>query len=578
MNNLNEINNIFNELEFSKINISNTNDSKWGDYQTNVAMIYFKKVKDQLSLKNPKEFGNYLIEKIKKSNNDNISNIEIAGPGFINITLSDNYLIKFIDKIIESNQPQFNIPKPKKIIVDYSSPNVAKEMHVGHLRSTIIGDVIGNFYDLLENEVIRINHIGDWGTQFGMLIAFIKHNQINLDESELNITDLHKWYKESKQYFDSDSSFNKKAHQDVVSLQKGNEEHLKIWKKICKISESSYQEVYRRLNISPNLKIYGESFYNKYLEDLVEDLDNKNLLKDDNGAKLLFVDKKNPPLIVKKSDGGFGYDATDLAALKYRIKELKADKIIYVTDSGQNLHFKLLFKAAKLAGWINDQDLNHVSFGVVLGEDGKRIKSRSGESIKLTDLLDEAKNIYIENNQKRKEDNTCRINSKSLENISKLIGWNAVKYADLKHNRNNDYQFDYQKMLDTKGDTLVYQLYSWVRLKNLFRKTEFDINQIKEFNIVFSKIDFEYKTERNLILHLTQFDEIIKKVSDTLLPNYLCEYIYQMSIKINEFWRDCKVLNNENEKSRLKICLASKITMKRCFDLLSIPIDQIERL
>ena len=413
-----------------------------------------------------------ILESIVESKGltNNISNIEIAGPGFINITLSDNYLIKFIDKIIESNQPQFNIPKPKKIIVDYSSPNVAKEMHVGHLRSTIIGDVIGNFYDLLENDVIRINHIGDWGTQFGMLIAFIKHNQINLDESELNITDLHKWYKESKQLFDSDLNFNKRAHQDVVCLQKGSKEHLNIWKNICKISELSYQEVYKRLNISTNLEICGESFYNKYLEDLVEDLDNKHLLKDDNGAKLLFVDKKNPPLIVKKSDGGFGYDATDLAALKYRIKELKADKIIYVTDSGQNLHFELLFKAAKLAGWIDGQDLNHVSFGVVLGEDGKRIKSRSGESIKLIDLLDEAKNIYIENNQKRKEDNTCRINSENLENISKIIGWNAVKYADLKHNRNNDYQFDYQKMLDTKGDTLVYQLYSWVRLKNLTRR------------------------------------------------------------------------------------------------------------
>jgi arginyl-tRNA synthetase len=577
MNNLKEITNIFNNLELNNdIVITKTIDPKWGDYQTNIAMMYFKEVKQKLNLKNPKEFGNYIIEQM--NDNINISKMEIAGPGFINITLSDSYLVNFINKIIEGNQPIFNkIDDNQKVLVDYSSPNIAKEMHVGHLRSTIIGDVIGNFFQLKGYQVERINHIGDWGTQFGMLIAYIQNNNINLEDSKLSISDLHIWYKESKKIFDSNAEFNKLAHQNVVKLQRGSKEHLNIWKKICLISESSYQEIYHRLNISEDLKIYGESFYNNMLEDLVTELKSKNLLIFENGAELFFVDEKSPPLIVKKSDGGFGYDATDLAAVKYRIEKMNADKIIYVTDSGQSLHFEMLFKAAKLAGWVKDDLKNkliHVPFGVVLGEDGKKIKSRSGTSVKLTELLDEANKIYLQNNMDRKKEDKCMIKDESIEKISKIIGWNAVKYSDLKHNRNNNYQFDYQKMLDFKGDTLIYQLYAWVRLCNLFRKTNYSLEAIKN-------ADFNLNnniTERNLLIHLTQFDEVCEKVLESLLPNYLCEYIYQLSIKINDFWRDCHVIGDINELSRLKLCLGTKIVMKSCFNLLKISVDQIERL
>tara|TARA_B100001248_G_C27382692_1_gene457897 strand:- start:62 stop:1801 length:1740 start_codon:yes stop_codon:yes gene_type:complete len=579
MNNLDELSNVFKQLNFDNIIISKTNDSKWGDYQTNLAMTYFKTVKQKLNLKNPREFGSYIISNV--NNNENVSKMELAGPGFINITLSDKYLTKFVDKIVEINQPLYSkIETKKKVIIDYSSPNVAKEMHVGHLRSTIIGDVIGNFYQMKGYQVERINHIGDWGTQFGMLIAFIQDQNINLKDDNIGISNLHKWYKESKIKFDNDINFNKKAHQNVVELQSGNLEHLEIWKRICKISESSYQKVYHRLNISQDLKIFGESFYNNMLKDVLLDLKKKEILiQDDNGAELLFVDDNKPPLIVKKSDGGYGYDTTDLAAMKYRLFNLKADKIIYVTDSGQSLHFNLLFKAAEKANWLNGQELIHVPFGIVLGEDGKRIKSRSGDSIKLTDLLDEAYKIYLKNNLERKENETCLIEDKSIEHISKLIGWNAVKYADLRHNRNNDYQFDYEKMLDFKGDTLIYQLYSWVRINNLFKKTKYSIQEIKNTNFNFSKeVNQQYLSERNLVLHISQFDEILNKVTESLLPNYLCEYIYQMSMKINDFWRDCYVLDDKNELCRLKLCLACKIVIQTCFNLLKIPVEKIERL
>jgi arginyl-tRNA synthetase len=579
MNNIQEINNIFKGLDFEKINISKTSDSKWGDYQTNLAMMYFKKVKQRLGLKNPREFGNYIINQV--NNNINVSKMELAGPGFINITLSDKYLENFINLITKLNQPIFNkIDHEKKVIIDYSSPNVAKEMHVGHLRSTIIGDVIGNFYQLKGYQVERINHIGDWGTQFGMLIAYIQDKNIDLNDNYLGISNLHKWYKESKIKFDNDINFNKKAHQNVVDLQSGNLEHLKIWKRICQISESSYQKIYTRLNVSSDLKIFGESFYNNMLEDIVSDLYEKGLLKnEENEAKLLFIDDDKPPLIVKKSDGGFGYDATDLAALKYRLFNLDANKIIYVTDSGQSLHFELLFKAAEKAGWLKDQELVHVPFGIVLGDDGKRIKSRSGDSIKLTELLDEASKIYLKNNLDRKENDSCLIKDESIEYISKLIGWNAVKYADLRHNRNNDYQFDYHKMLDFKGDTLIYQLYSWVRINNLFKKTKYTLENIKITKFIFSiEVHQQYLTERSLVIHLSQFDEILDKIIESLLPNYLCEYIYQLSMKINDFWRDCPVIDDKNELTRLKLCLACKIVMETCFNLLKIPVEEIERL
>ena len=716
MNNIELLNEIFNTYLLNLLNLLNSDishnvlktsnhispstDLKWGDYQTNIAMRFFKKT----NAKNPKDFGNQIIKDLQNQSfkdlqnqsltdfNNLIEELNIAGPGFINIRLKDKYLTQLIDKIVEHEKPILSDNyKKQKIVIDYSSPNIAKEMHVGHLRSTIIGDVLGNVLEYRKHTVTRINHIGDWGTQFGMLIAYLE--KMDYDEN-LSISDLHVWYKESKKVFDLDSEFNKIAHQRVVDLQCGDVECLKKWKKICEISSNNYQDIYKRLNISKELKECGESFYNKFLPEIVEELENKNLLiskvgdgteiskvgdgteiskvgdgteiskvgdgteiskvgdgteiskvgygteiskvgdgteiskvgdgteiskvgdgteiskvgdgteiskvgdsnKVTNSAKLMFVKKNKPPLIIKKGDGGYGYDTTDMAALKYRTQELKAEKIIYVTDSGQSLHFELLFEAGKKAEWLNNTQLEHVSFGVVLGDDGKKIKSRSGETIKLTDVLDQGYKTFLEENIKRKQElnklnklsklnklNKCFIEDDEMVKCAQIIGWSAIKYADLRQNRINNYQFDYKKMLDNTGDTIVYQLYAWVRIKNLFRKTSIKLSELKESEYVLHKTDLtSYNTERELALHLTQFDEVLIKVEDTLYPNYLCEYMYKLASKFNHFWRDCRVLNKshgiELERSRLKICFATQIIMKACFNILSIPADEIKRL
>ncbi|VVU94700.1 tRNA synthetases class I (R) [seawater metagenome] len=585
MNNLDLLNDIFNQSllgimqEKFKLEtnvISQSTNLKWGDYQSNIAMKLFKKNNS----KNPREFSQTIIDNLTLQKINYIQDISIAGPGFINIKLSDTYLEESIDVIIENNKPIIseNIVK-HKIIVDYSSPNIAKEMHVGHLRSTIIGDVISNIFEYKGNTVERINHIGDWGTQFGMLIAYLKDINCDIKNKNLTISDLHNWYKESKSKFDSDTEFNDRAHKAVVKLQQNDSNYIDIWNTICKISSKSYQEIYQRLNISSKLKICGESFYNDKLNDVIQELTCLNLLQDENGAKLLFPFSNKPPLIIKKTDGGIGYDATDMTALKYRVEELKADKIIYVTDSGQGLHFELLFEGGRKAGWLEETHVEHVSFGVVLGEDGKRIKSRSGDSVKLTDLLDESYKTFLAENRKRKEeDNSCLIEDENMDKIAKIIGWSAVKYADLKQNRINNYIFDYNKMLDTKGDTIVYQLYVWVRIKNIFRKTLIDENILSSHKYKLNNTDKGYKSERELILHITQFDETLLDIEKNLLPNYLCDYMYKLANKFNQFWRDCRVIGSSNEINRLKVCKACQIIMQECFNILSIPANSVNKL
>ena len=292
----------------------------------------------------------------------------------------------------------------------------------------------------------------------------------------------------------------------------------------------------------------------------------------------LFVKKKKPPLIIRKGDGGYGYDTTDMAALKYRIEKLESDRIIYVTDSGQILHFQLLFEAGKKAGWLKNTKLDHVTFGVVQGENGKRIKSRSGESIKLGDILDSAYHKYYQDNLQRSLDKTNEysIPTEDLERISKIISWSALKYADLKQNRINDYQFDFDKMLDNKGDTIVYQLYVWVRIKNIFKKAN---KNIDDNNYILNKDNItEYSSERELAVHLTQFDEALLSFEKNLLPNFLCEYMYKLAIKFNQFWRDCQVIGNKFELDRLKLCYATLVVMENCFNILGIPAKEINQL
>lgn len=542
-----------------------SSSNEYGDYQTNFALKNFKQFRCVLDLKKPIDFANLVAE---KCNNDESSikhlfeSVTTSVPGFINFKLSDKYILA------KTKGKYSTQTKDCHTIIDYSSPNIAKEMHVGHLRSTIIGDVIGNLLEVNGENVSRINHIGDWGTQFGMLIQYIKHMNIDINDPDINLSELHKWYKDSKKIFDSDDKFNKEAHNRVVELQSGDKYCLDIWKKLCIISESSYNSIYKKLNVSDNLKVMGESFYNEQLPDIVTELTNKNLLIEDEGAKIMFPIEGKPPLIIQKSDGGYGYDTTDLAAIKYRIQKLNANKIIYVTDLGQSLHFQLIFKAAEMAGWTKNIKLEHVGFGVVLGEDGKRIKSRSGDSIKLNDLIEEADTKFYTENYNRLQEGSGKMQEEDIEYLSKIIGSAAIKYADLRQNRLNNYQFSYEKMLDHKGDTIIYQLYSWVRILGVLSNKNIDIDTIK--------IDNEL--DRKILIHILQFDEYIERCANNLMPNIICEYLYTLSNYVNEYWNKYKILGSDNEGYRLALLFIVKQYMHKCFSLLGIDANKVLKL
>jgi arginyl-tRNA synthetase len=534
-----------------------------GDYQTNIALRYFKDVKSKYNFKKPTEFAELIVsELITSDSNGYFKDIKCSNPGFINFILSDKLIVSLAMSISNPFNEKINT------IVDYSSPNIAKEMHVGHLRSTIIGDVISNILQYKGNNVMRVNHIGDWGTQFGMLIEFIIYKGIDINDHNINLSDLHCWYKESRTLFNNNEEFNTNAHKRVVELQSGNKTCLETWKKLCEISESSYNEIYSSLNVSNNLKIMGESFYNSMLDDIVKDLESKGLLIEDDGAKIMFPIKGKPPLIVRKSDGGYGYDTTDLAAIKHRIYNMNANKIIYVTDSGQSLHFQLIFEAARIAGWATNVILKHVDFGVVLGEDGKRIKSRSGESIKLKELIDEADNKFYLENERRLESGNGYFDKSEIKTISKIIGTSAIKYADLRQNRQNNYIFSYDKMLEHKGDTIIYILYSWVRINNLLAKNSHNLEYI----------DINNNLDRDILLHLASFNDIIYRVCDNLLPNLICEYLYSLGNKVNEYWNQYRVLGSEEQEQRLALLCLIKIYMLKCFDLLGIDALKINKL
>ena len=568
MNNCDVLKNLFitlkilKDIDSNQVEISQSSTHSKADYQTNIALKTFRLKRQKLNLKKPIEYAELIVKEFKDYNHSIIQDITCSIPGFINIKLTDKFLLD--RAVLEKHE----ISDKPLTILDYSSPNIAKEMHVGHLRSTIIGDVISNILEEFGENVTRINHIGDWGTQFGMLIQYIMNNNIDINDSNISLSNLHVWYKDSKKIFDKDTDFNLESHKRVVELQSGEDKCVRIWKKLCEISQSSYNNIYNRLGISSELKIMGESFYNKYLDSVVNELEEKGLIIEENGAKLMFPIEGKIPLIVKKSDGGYGYDTTDLAAIRYRTQVLKAKKIIYVTDSGQSLHFELIFAAAKKCGWANDVILKHVGFGIVLGEDGKRIKSRSGESVRLSELISEADSKFYDSNLKRLKSENCQINVHDLSELSKIIGSSAIKYADLKQNRINNYQFSYEKMLDHKGDTIIYQLYSWVRISNIFKKTKKSVGNLKIIN----------ELDRDIILHLTQYNEVIKQASDTLLPNLICEYLFKLSTKINEYWNSYKILDSQDEESILALLDLTKRYMEYCYNILGIDASKVKNL
>lgn len=551
--------------------ITQSTQPQFGHYQCNNALKLSKALKQ-----NPREIAQKIISHFDLSGASGkpmVSRIEIAGPGFINITLDPSFLSEEIELMLQD--PRLGVPVPskkEKVIVEFSSPNTAKELHVGHLRSTIIGDCIARLFEFLGHDVLRLNHIGDWGTQFGMLITYMQDNvpEVLTGQQKTDLTTLMGWYRDSKKRFDSDPDFKKRSQLQVVRLQGGDPASLASWKMICEISRRGYQEIYDLLDVKLNER--GESFYNPYLEKIVTDLEKKGMITISQGAKCVFLegflarDEAPQPMIVQKSDGGYNYDTTDMAAMWHRITIEKADRIIILTDAGQSLHFQMIIQASEKAGFLDPQKVrvDHVTFGVVLGPDGKKFKTRSGETEKLIDLLLEAIRHAKEILKAREID----LSEKEIDELAEVLGIDAVKYADLSSHRTKDYLFSYERMLRFEGNTAAFLLYAYVRILGIKRKVNKDISALLKNG----KVHLDHPSEIALAVHLRQFGEALESIVRDLLPNRLTDYLYLLAEKFHHFFRDCRVEGSSEEDSRLLLCEATARVLEKGLQILGLKI------
>lgn len=547
---------------------------KFGDYQSNVALSLAKPLG-----KAPRAIAEQLVQHLS------VSNVceppEIAGPGFINFKLKIEYLEAQLATMQATRLGVEPTKQPQRVIVDFSSPNIAKEMHVGHLRSTIIGDSIARILEFQGHDVLRLNHVGDWGTQFGMLITYLKEvaPEALTTADAIDLGDLVAFYKQAKQRFDEDEQFRDASRLAVVGLQAGEESSRRAWQLLCDQSRREFQTIYDLLEICITER--GESFYNPLLSDVVQDLEQAGLLVEDDGAKCVFLegftnkDGQPLPLIVQKSDGGYNYATTDLAALRYRIQHDQAERIVYVTDAGQSNHFAQFFQVATRAGWLPDTvTVTHVPFGLVQGEDGKRLKTRSGDTVRLRDLLDEAIARARADLETRIQTEERQETPEFVDRVAQVVGIGAVKYADLSQNRTSNYIFNFDKMLALQGNTAPYMLYAYVRVQGISRKGAIDFEQLGAD----AKIRLREETELVLAKHLLQLDEIIAEVGQDLFPNRLCQYLFELSQKFNQFYDRCPVLQAEepDRTSRLALCDLTARTLKLGLSLLGIPV--LERM
>lgn len=561
-------------LDRNAVEISQTAQAQFGHYQCNSAMKFSKVLRLA-----PWQVSEKIVQQLQEMAEvkELVSNLEIAGPGFINITLHTSFINQYVEFMLNDSHLGLDLPEKKqKIIIDFSSPNIAKEMHVGHLRSTIIGDCLARVFEFLGHDVLRLNHIGDWGTSFGMLIAYIKENAPSLltEEKTTDLSQLVKWYKEAKVKFDADPLFKRMSQLEVVSLQSGEKSAIKAWEIICEISRKAYQEIYDLLQV--RLIERGESFYNPMLAQIVADLESKGLITLSDGAKCIFLEGfKNRegnilPLMVQKSDGGYNYDTTDMAAIKHRIEDEKADRLIYITDAGQITHFQMVFQAAEKAGYLNPTKVkvDHVAFGLVLGTDGKKFRTRSGETEKLIDLL----NTAIEKASQILDERNPNMDPQDKKELAHALGIGAIKYADLSCNRTGDYTFSYDRMLKFEGNTAAFLMYSYVRVAGIKRKVQQDIEEIKKN----AHIHLEHPSEIALGIHLAQFGEVLDQTTRDLLPNRLADYLYGLAEKFNAFFRDCRVEGSPEQNSRLLLCETVARVIKQGLELLGI--QTVERM
>ncbi len=542
-----------------------SNRPQFGDYQANGVMMAAKASKS-----NPREVAQKIIDNVDLD--DICEKLEIAGPGFINIFLKQDFLSVNVEVLQQDPNLAIARNQDQTIVVDYSAPNVAKEMHVGHLRSTVIGDAMVKILEFLGNKVIRANHIGDWGTQFGMLIAHLEDlEKQGISNDELALTDFEAFYRDAKKRYDEDEEFALTARSYVVKLQGGDEKCLTLWKKLVTITMEQNQLNYNRLNVSLTPKdIMGESLYNPMLADVVEKLLEQKVAEIDDGAAIVrlneFKNKDGEPLgvIIRKRDGGFIYTTTDIAAAKYRYETLKANRAIYFIDSRQSQHLQQAWTIARKGKFVPDEfSLEHFAFGMMLGKDGKPFKTRAGGTVKLSDLLDEAEVRARKLISEKNPD----LSTEELETIVDAVAIGSVKYSDLSKNRTTDYIFDWDQMLSFEGNTAPYIQYAYTRIKSIFAKAGLD------FETLSGKIIIENDKERALALKLLQFEEILNVVSKDGMINLLCSYLFELATLFSSFYENCPILNQDNEEiktSRLLLASATAKTLQQGLALLGI--------
>ena len=535
---------------------------QFGDLQVNGAMGAAKHLKT-----NPRDLAQKILEKVDLT--EIAEKTEIAGPGFINITVKNDYLADCLKHGIEKPDIQ-----PQNIVIDYSAPNLAKEMHVGHLRSTIIGDSIARILEYQGQNVIRQNHMGDWGTQFGMLIAELELQLSQGDHAELALSDLEVFYQQAKKHFDADPKFANTARDYVVKLQSGDANCLKLWKQFIDVSVAHNSEIYQQLNVGLTAEhIKPESAYNDQLQWIVDDLSHQHLAVESDGAKVVFLDEladKNgdpSPMIVQKSGGGFLYATTDLAALKYRVDKLATDRVLYFIDARQSLHMKQVFTTGRKANYVpTNVSLEHHAFGTMMGSDGKPFKTRTGGTVKLADLLKEA----IERAEILVREKNADLTENEIKGIASKVGIGAVKYADLSKTRTNDYIFDWDSMLSFEGNTAPYLQYAYTRIFSIFRKAGLEL---EEFS---ANITITEPQEKQLALKLLQFNEVVNQVAVDCYPHSLCNYLYELSSLFMSFYEHCPILKAEIETatahSRLQLCGLSATILQQGLDLLGIEV------
>lgn len=535
---------------------------EFGDYQINGVMGAAKARRT-----NPRALAEQLLAQLDLG--DIASRLEIAGPGFINIHLAPEFLATRLEAARQN--ARLGVPKQaaKRVVIDYSGPNLAKEMHVGHLRSTIIGDALVQVLEFLGHDVIRQNHVGDWGTQFGMLVAYLIESG-GTDNPDLVLSDLEGFYRAAKLRFDEDADFAERARENVVKLQAGDAQVRALWQQFIDLSLRHCEDVYQRLGVSLSREhVRGESSYNADLANVVADLDKLGMLSESQGAQCVFLpeftgkDKEPLPCIVQKSDGGYLYATSDLAAIRYRVRQLNADRILYFVDARQALHLQQVFAISLKAGFAPAScEMEHMAFGTMMGEDGKPFKTRTGGTVKLIELLDEAEQRAFELVTSKNPD----LDEASRKNIARSVGIGAVKYADLSKNRTSDYIFNWATMLSFEGNTAPYLQYAFARIQSIFRKLE--ANQQP------GTIAITEPAERALAVHLAQFAEQLNAVAREGYPNLLCQYLYQLAGHFMRFYEACPILKAESDvlASRLALADLTAKTLKQGLALLGIEV------